>query len=238
MLYLYDPRTNILSETTYAYLEELTRHKARTLASYKSNRKKILRINCYLADDLTTVEERRAWYEAEKYHDEAWKHIKGSDDKFSISNYGRIKRHYKTGKSKLLLPFAHRGNLMVKARINGKYDQYKISILVGKHFVGDPKPGEVLRHKNGVRTDNFAGNLEWISKQKLGQKTGGLAKSKPVVQLDIETGETINEFKSAREAGRQCYLSYQAVLDNCNRKTKISGGYIFRFLDEYDGELA
>lgn len=62
---------------------------------------------------------------------------------------------------------------MAKVRINGKYDQYKISIIVGKHFVGDPKPGEVLRHKSGVRTDNFAGNLEWINRQKLGKKQEG-----------------------------------------------------------------
>lgn len=74
MMYLYDPRTNIMTETNYAFLEDLTRHKLATLSSYKSKKKKIWRINCYLADESVTVSQRREWYEAEKYPDETWKH--------------------------------------------------------------------------------------------------------------------------------------------------------------------
>lgn len=48
----------------------------------------------------------------------------------------------------------------------------------------------------------------------------------------------IEEYRSAREAGRKTFLSYQAVLDNCNGKTKIAGGvYKFMFVSDYDREL-
>ncbi|MDH8003018.1 hypothetical protein [Bacillus cereus] len=67
-----------------------------------------------------------------------------------------------------------------------------------------------------------------------GKMTGGKSKGKPVIQLDMNTREVIDEFRSAREAGRRCFLSYQAVLDNCNHKSRTSGGYIFMFAEEYE----
>ncbi|MEK5524124.1 NUMOD4 domain-containing protein [Heyndrickxia sp. FSL W8-0423] len=234
-LFLYDPRTNILSETSYQYLTELSGHSYESLASMKSRKRKIRSINCYLADDKTTIAQRKEWYEKEIYHNELWKQVHGSDGAFLISNYGRFKRVYlkHTG---FLLPFLHKksGHLHIKVMFNGIYKAYKVSQLVAFHYVGMPKPGQVLHHKNEIITDDYFANLEYIDKSKLGKKTGYKSKSKPVVQLDLKTLEVIDEFRSAREAGRKCFLSYQAILDNCNHKTKTSGGYIFMFLDEYE----
>ncbi|MBE3571123.1 MAG: hypothetical protein IMW92_13805 [Bacillales bacterium] len=232
---LYDPRTNILSETSIPYLMELTGRSKSNLYAHKKQKRKIKDINCYLTDENVSLEQRRIWYESETYEDEAWKVVHGSDGKFLISNYGRFKRVRKE-KTYFLMPFFHKrtGKLMIKVQFNGRYGQYPIANLVAYHYIGLPKPGEVLHHKNLIKTDNFAGNLEYISRQKLGKKTGGMAKSKPVVQLNKDTMEVINEYRSAREAGRQCYLSYQAVLDNCNHKSRTSGGYIFMFAEEYE----
>ncbi|MBU8908532.1 NUMOD4 domain-containing protein [Desertibacillus haloalkaliphilus] len=238
MIHLYDPRTNIITETSYDYLEELTGLKRGTLVSYRSIGNKIRNINCYILSSDTTVQQRKAWYEKEVYEGEYWKVIKGSDEKFLISNYGRFKRVYKS-KTGFLLPFLHRkrGNLLIKVRYNGIYKSHKITTLVGRHFIGEPKPGEVLRHKNGIKTDDFVGNLEYIPNSTLGKLTGGISTSKPVVQLDKDTKELIAEFRSAREAGRNCFLSYQAVLDNCNHKRSSSGGWVFMFAEEYEKSL-
>ncbi|MGG1483512.1 NUMOD4 domain-containing protein [Peribacillus castrilensis] len=235
MIYLYDPRTNILTETSYSYLSELTGKNKGNLATLKSIGRKISNINCYLTDENLTKSQRKAWYEKEKYHNETWKFIQGSNEKFLISNYGRFKRVYKN-KVSFLLPYLNkrRGYQLIKVKFNDVYNEYRIANLVAIHFVGSPKTGEVLHHKNLIKTDNYSGNLEYISKQDLGKKTGQLSSSKPVVQLDKDTKEVIDEFRSAREAGRQCFLSYQAVLDNCNHKSKSSGGYHFMFLDEYE----
>lgn len=235
MVLLYDPKTNVLSETTYEYLVELTGLEKGSLISMRSRGMKIRNINCYLAKDDVTVEHRRAWYEKEKYHNETWKPIIGSDGKFLVSNYGRFKRVGKT-KSWFLLPFMKKrtGYLEVKVMYNRVYKAYRVSKMVAIHFIGFPKQGESLRFKNGIKTDTFAGNLEYITKEKLGKLTGGMSKSKPVVQLDMGTKEFIEEFRSAREAGRKCYLSYQSVLDNCNHKSRTSGGYIFMFAEEYE----
>lgn len=239
MMCLYDPKTNILTETTYSYLVDLTGNTKNTLATNKCKGRKIRNINCYITDDTVSVEQRKTWYEKETFHNEIWKSIQGSNNQFLISNYGRFKRVYKNNKIAFLLPYILKrsGLLHIKVKFNEVYKQYRIANLVAHHFVGSPKDGEVLHHKNLIKTDNYSGNLEYISRKALGAKTGQLSTSKAVVQLDKETLEVIDEFRSAREAGRQCFLSYQAVLDNCNHKSKSSGGYLFMFLEEYEREF-
>ncbi|MFC0188217.1 NUMOD4 domain-containing protein [Fictibacillus aquaticus] len=234
-LYLYDPRINTLTETTYDYLEELTGKSQTVLRTNKSIKRKVTSINCYITDQKVTLRQRKAWYEKEKFFNETWKPIEGSDGKFLISNYGRFKRIYQNHEG-LLLPFIHKrtGNLHIKVKFRGKYAAYKVANLVAHHFVGKPKPGEVLHHKNFIKTDNFHGNLEYITSKKLGEKTGSRAKSKPVVQLNSITNEVIDEYRSARDAGRKCHISYQSVIDNCNHKTKSSCGLHFMWAEEYE----
>lgn len=235
MLYLYDPRTNILTETTYKELELLTGKSFSSLATHKSKKMKLSNINCYLADHKTTVQQRKEWYVKEKYHNEVWKTIEGSDGKFLISNYGRFKRLYKKSEM-FLLPYLHKrsGNLMIKVQFKNKVNKHNASHLVAYHFVGNPKQGEVLHHKNLIKTDNYFVNLEFITKEKLGKKTGFKSKSKPVVRLDKDTMEVLEEYRSVREAGRKCFFSYQTVLDRCNNKTKSSDGDLFMFAEEYE----
>lgn len=235
MLHLYDPRTNILTETTYDYLKELTGKNKGYLYSLKCKSTKIHNIGCYLTDENTTVKQRKVWYEKEKYHNEMWLPVRGSDGKYLVSNYGRFKRIYKKH-SKFLLPYLHKryGHLRIKVKFDGVHKDYKVGHLVALHFLGEPEPGQVLFHKNLIITDDWVGNLEYISKSKLGKRTGQLSRGRAVVQLDPMTEEVINEFRSAREAGRQTFMSYQAVLDRCNGLRKNSYGYMFMWADEYE----
>lgn len=206
--------------------------------SSKSLKRQIKQINCYIVDQSVSVKQRKLWYEQEIFNHEVWREVEGSERSFLVSNYGRFKRIY-SNSDRLLLPFLKKrgGYLCIKVKFLGTYKAYKISSLVAYHFIRKPRKNERILHKNGIKTDNFAGNLEYCSMQKIGMKTGFKSRSKPVVQLDRESQELINEFRSAREAGRKCFLSYQAVLDNCNHKSRTSGGYVFMFSDEYEQKV-
>lgn len=238
-LMLYDPRTNVSTETDYDFLSELTGVKRAGLSSYKTRKRKIRSINCYLIDEKTTLKDRQQMYAKEKFPDENWVAVEGSERSFLVSNYGRFKRVYKNVDPGFIMPFMRKqcGNLFVKVDFQGIYKAYKVSHLVAYHYIGKPSPGISVRRKNGIRTDNFAGNLEYVSKQALGRDTGALSKSKPVIQLCKKTMQPIEEYRSAREAGRRTFTSYQTVLDNCNGKTKVAAGtYKFMFLDDYEAE--
>jgi hypothetical protein len=236
-LYLYDPRTNVTTETNYTYLEELTGKKRNALASLKSKKLKINNINCYIVDDTVTVKQRREWYIKEKFPDEVWKPIDGTEGNYYISNYGRVKKKYKKGLG-FLLPFINkkRGWQEIKIWYNGKLRPVSISRLVAMHYIRKPKDKEVVIHKNGIQTDNFSGNLEWVTRQELGRRTAFRSRAREVVKLDPITKEVLGEYRSAREAGRKNYMSYQAVLDCCNKKTKRNvSGCIFMWMEEYEG---
>jgi hypothetical protein len=237
-LYLYDPRTNISTLTTYKELNAFTGNDISNFSKAKRDKRKIRAIGCYLSEGIPSMEQRREWYSNEEYPDEAWKTIKDSDGQFLISTYGRVKRLFKSHE-KLLLPFQRkgRGNLFIKAKFKGKYGDHKVGHLVAFHFIREIEPGESVVRKNGIVTDDYVANLKICSKQELGRMTGYKAKSKEVVQLDPATGEIVNEFRSAREAGRQTNFSYQAIMDRCNKVYPYKNEeFVFRWSEEYEEE--
>lgn len=233
---LYDPQTNLIKEVTMKYLMELTGRSETYLRFRKNTGRKIESINCYLLKDDTTVQQRKEWHAQETFVNERWKMIEGSREEFMVSNYGRVKRLYKKHES-FMLPTRPKpnGRLFIKARFKGDYKDYSRAKLVAHHFIRPAKPGEFLIHRNGVNTDDYVDNLEYITREEIGRRFGPRSRSRAVVQLDPDTMEMIDEFKSAREAGRKCYLSYQAVVNNCHGKTRLAGGmYKFMFSDEYE----
>ena len=81
------------------------------------------------------------------------------------------------------------------------------------------KPGLVPYHKNGDLNDNIVSNIGFATKEQLGKMTGAKATRRPVVKID-KNGQIVDAYKSAREAGRRNFMSYQAVIDRCHGKVK------------------
>lgn len=91
--------------------------------------------------------------------------------------------------------------------------------LILKTFVGPCPSGMVPYHKNGIKMDNFLGNLGYISCRELGARTGGRSRSRAVFKVGTD-GEAVEVYRSAREAARKNNMSYQTVVDRCNGKVK------------------
>lgn len=61
--------------------------------------------------------------------------------------------------------------------------------------------------------------MGYITSTDLGKATGGNSRRKPVVKL-TPNGEITAAYCSARQAARENHMSYQTVIDRCNKKAK------------------
>jgi len=93
---------------------------------------------------------------------------------------------------------------------SGKAKEVPLLKIVSEAFFPPPEPGQVPYHKNGVVTDNWVTNIGFIYRSELGKKTGHLSRAQAVVRID-RSGELVDTYRSAREAAKACFMSYQTI---------------------------
>ena len=166
---------------------------------------------------------------------ETWKAIAGYEGIYEVSDLGRIKS-LKYGKEKILKPGKnHGGYLHVNLCKDGKVEQPKIHRLVAEAFIPNPNNLETVNHKDEVKTNNVASNLEWMSQKdnnNYGTHNKRVAESlsKKVQMFDKSTCELLATFTSTREAERVTGIDHGNISACCNGKYKSSGGYIWRYV--------
>lgn len=112
---------------------------------------------------------------------ELWKPvdwIEGYRGALEVSNLGQVRRTaytYKTtgrwgtlhttSKPAKLLAVSNEshGYGVVAVQIDGKRQKFLVHRLVGRAFVPGYEPGLTINHISGVKTDNRAENLEWVT---------------------------------------------------------------------------
>lgn len=92
---------------------------------------------------------------------EIWLPIAGFP-KYQISNIGRVKNvsTNKVRKHSFDKDGYPRLNLMIEGNIQKNVHVHK---LVCKSFIGEKPDNHIVNHKNGIKDDNTADNLEWVS---------------------------------------------------------------------------
>lgn len=92
--------------------------------------------------------------------EEAWKAVPGSKG-YSVSTHGRI-RHDASGK--LLNPTVNNiGYMYVGGHAAGTKNSVGVHRVVAMAFVPNPEGKPDVNHKNSIKTDNRAENLEWLT---------------------------------------------------------------------------
>ncbi len=64
---------------------------------------------------------------------------------------------------RMLKQHIHNGYATIKLKRNGKNTGLSVHRLVGKAFVSGHAKGMVINHINGIKNDNGAENLEWVT---------------------------------------------------------------------------
>lgn len=93
---------------------------------------------------------------------EIWKDVPGYVGHYLVSSLGRVKS-LKRGHHVLSPATSGGGYLMVHLSLNSISWAVKIHRLVANAFLSNPNNLPILNHKNGIRADNRAENLEWCT---------------------------------------------------------------------------
>ena len=168
---------------------------------------------------------------------ETWTDIVGYDGKYQVDKEGNVRRVYPSGKTRPMKPYHKKMSgsqrLVVKLTINGKGKEEILLQIVAKTFLGECPKGYVPYHKNGCQNDNYVNNIAYISKKELGRLTGASSRRKSVAKINSD-GEIVEVYSYARQAAEENYMSYQTIIDRCNRKRKSTfapDGYAYAWED-------
>jgi hypothetical protein len=133
-----------------------------------------------------------------------WENIPEFDGFYKIDRNGNIKSIKRTGQwveNKILSPAISKdGYHFVCLNKNGVSKREAVHRLVAKTFLPNTRKAPEVNHKNGIKTDNRVGNLEWVTRSEnkfhaykhglrkpiVGSKHG-MSKLKDVDILDIRT---------------------------------------------------
>ena len=160
---------------------------------------------------------------------EQWKAVVGFEGLYEVSDLGRVKSlgNNKTRKEKILKQQKHRGGyLFVILYKDGKAKHSKVHRLVAKAFIPNPNNLETVNHRDEVKTNNAASNLEWMTQ---GDNVI-YSRARQVQMLDKQTGELLATFPSTHEAGRVTGIKQSSISECCRGKLKSAGGYKWRYL--------
>jgi hypothetical protein len=169
---------------------------------------------------------------------ERWKDIDGYVGMYQISNYGRIKTfcnkkiNDNSDSAHILKSFKDNdGYFIIDLCLKDKssnYDRYLIHRLVAQAFLPNPENKKQVKHKNKVRTDNRAINLEWSSGSMKGRFGKDNHRSKKILQYDLK-GNLIKEWESITQINKEFGFSVQNIRFVCRGEQEKCNGYIWRY---------
>lgn len=159
---------------------------------------------------------------------EHWKSVVGFEGLYEVSDQGRVKslNYNHTGKDKILKPVkGHSCYLQVSLWKDGKTRNLRVHRLVAEAFIPNPNNLETVNHKDEVKTNNVASNLEWMSRAD--NKRYSANKS---VQMFDRQGNLLATFPSTMEAKRVTGINQSCISKCCRGKLKYAGGFVWKYL--------
>lgn len=185
--------------------------------------------------------------------EEIWKDIPGYEDRYQVSNLGRIKSFLRIGvrstvkkideNSHFIKPVHDAcGYCQVRLRKNDKGTTRKVHRLVADAFIPNPTGLKEINHKDENKDNNRVDNLEWCDRNyniHYGTWVSRNPRLRPVNQYSLN-GVFIRRYDSIREASRATGIRHENIR-SCAAKQiinkergyyiKSAGGYKWEFAD-------
>ena len=166
---------------------------------------------------------------------EVWQDIDGYENKYQISNYGRIRS---VKKNIILKPMlATNGYLIICLWKDGKQKKHLIHRLVAKHFVDNPCNYPEVNHKDEDKTNNRIDNLEWCNhlynmnygevKEKISNAKINNPNISKVVYQYSKDGSLIQMWESAEEIERKLGYCARDIRLCCQTQKGSAYGFIW-----------
>jgi hypothetical protein len=157
------------------------------------------------------------------------KEIKGYEGLYKISDDGNV---WSIRQEKWIKPIKHKlGYLKVNLTKNNKMRTFYIHRLVAVAFISNPLNKTEVNHKNEIKNDNRAENLEWVTRCEninYGTRTEKARRKLGIKVKQLKNECVVAEYMSINEAGRKTGIS-PICIDFCIRGIyKKAGGYTWR----------
>ena len=183
---------------------------------------------------------------------EIWKDINGYEGYYQVSNTGKVRKingntyNYSKPKVFMLKQVDNgRGYMKVFLHRDNKCKQPLVHRLVAEAFIQNPEGKPHINHKDGIKTNNAVGNLEWCTRSEnmLHAFKTGLAhapaegkfgsdnpKSIPVLMIDKETNTVVMRFGSLIDAAHYVGAEKSShIVSCCKGRLRSSYGYKWRY---------
>lgn len=183
--------------------------------------------------------------EIEKYLFEEWRAVAGYKGLYEVSNYGRVRSYRRQGsKGGLKTPSLTKdGYLRLNLCKSGKHKPCLVHRLVAFAFpeiCGEWFEGAEVNHRNEVKTDNRAENLEFIphrdnsiygtANERRSKAVKGTKETKAISQYDL-CGSFIKTWVSSVEIEKELGFSSGNIVSCCKGRYKTMYKYIWRYAD-------
>ena len=194
--------------------------------------------------------------------EEMWRWIKGYENIYQISNYGRVRSvdrfvYCEVSPNKLQHLFGKilkqglnkKGYPIVYLSKDGKQKTITVHRLVALAFIENPLNLPQVNHKDGIKTNNHMDNLEWCTNadnqkhaydmglQPSYENSNGRGRpAKSVAMYDLTTHSILRTFKTIASAGRETGINPYNIRSVCIGKRHQAGGYGWKFINKGDGE--
>lgn len=90
-----------------------------------------------------------------------WRWVAGYEGLYDVANIGAVRRHYKHGGERILVPSITKGYRHVTLSRGDEQRTVRIARLVAEAFIPNPENKPQVNHKDGRKHFDWVTNLEW-----------------------------------------------------------------------------